>query len=27
LRVDLLPLELYDFDLNLGMTWLSKHKA
>jgi hypothetical protein len=27
LRVDLLPLELYDFDLNLGMAWLSKHKA
>jgi len=27
LRVDLLPLELYDFNLNLGMAWLSKHKA
>jgi len=27
LRVDLMPLELYDFDLILGMDWLSKHKA
>jgi hypothetical protein len=27
LRVDLIPLELYDFDLILGMDWLSKHKA
>jgi hypothetical protein len=26
-RVDLMPLELYDFDLILGMDWLSKHKA
>jgi hypothetical protein len=26
LRVDLMPLELYDFDLILGMDWLSKHK-
>ena len=22
-----MPLELYDFDLILGMDWLSKHKA
>jgi len=27
LRVDLMSLELYDFDLILGMDWLSKHKA
>jgi len=27
LRVDLMPLELYDFDVILGMDWLSKHKA
>ena len=27
LRVDLMPLELYDFDLIQGMDWLSKHKA
>jgi hypothetical protein len=27
LRVDLMPLELYDFDLILGMDWLSKYKA
>ena len=27
LRVDLMPLELYDFDVILGMVWLSKHKA
>jgi hypothetical protein len=27
LRVDLMPLELYDFDMILGMDWLSKHKA
>jgi hypothetical protein len=27
LMVDLMPLELYDFDLILGMDWLSKHKA
>jgi hypothetical protein len=27
LRVDLMPLELYDFELILGMDWLSKHKA
>jgi hypothetical protein len=27
LRVDLMLLELYDFELILGMDWLSKHKA
>nr|XP_034908137.1 uncharacterized protein LOC118044086 [Populus alba] len=27
LRIDLMPLELYDFDVILGMDWLSKHKA
>jgi len=27
LRVDLMPLELYDFDVILGIDWLSKHKA
>jgi len=27
LQVDLMPLELYDFDLILGMDWLSKYKA
>jgi len=27
LRVDLMPLELYDFDLIMCMDWLSKHKA
>jgi len=27
LRVDLIPLELYYFDLILGMDWLSRHKA
>jgi len=27
LRADLMPLELYDFDVILGMDWLSKHKA
>jgi hypothetical protein len=27
LRVDLMPLQLYDFDVILGMDWLSKHKA
>jgi hypothetical protein len=27
LRVDLLPLELHDFDLILGMDWLSRHRA
>jgi len=27
LRVDLMLLELYDFDVILGMDWLSKHKA
>jgi hypothetical protein len=27
LRVDLMSLELYDFDVILGMDWLSKHKA
>ena len=26
LRVDLMPLELYNFDVILGMNWLSKHK-
>jgi hypothetical protein len=25
LRVDLMPLDLYDFDLILGMDWLSEH--
>ena len=27
LEVDLIPLELNDFDVILGMNWLSKHKA
>jgi hypothetical protein len=27
LRVDLLPLELHDFDLILGMDWLSRYRA
>jgi hypothetical protein len=27
LRVDLMSLELYDFDLILGIDWLNKHKA
>jgi len=27
LRVNLMPLELYDFDLILGIDWLSRHKA
>jgi len=27
LRVDFMPLKLYDFDLILGMDWVSKHKA
>jgi hypothetical protein len=27
LRVDLIPLELYDFDVILVMDWLAKHKA
>jgi len=27
LRVNLIPLKLYDFDLIVGMNWLSKHKA
>jgi hypothetical protein len=27
LRVNLMPLKLYDFDLILGMDWLSRHKA
>ena len=27
LRVDFMPLELYDFDVILSMDWLSKHKA
>jgi hypothetical protein len=26
-KVDLIPLELHDFDIILGMSWLSKHKA
>jgi len=26
-RVDLMPLELYDFDLILGMDWLNKYNA
>jgi hypothetical protein len=25
LRVDLMPLDLYGFDLFLGMDWLSEH--
>ena len=27
MREDLLPLELYDFEVILGMDWLSKYKA
>ena len=27
LKVDLMSLELYDFDVILGMDWLSKHKT
>jgi hypothetical protein len=27
LKVDLLPLELHDFDVILGMDWLSMNKA
>ena len=27
LPVDLLPLEMYNFDVILGMDWLSKHNA
>jgi hypothetical protein len=27
LRVDLMPLELYDFDLIPGMDWLSRYRA
>jgi hypothetical protein len=27
IEVDLIPLELYDFDIILGMNWLSKYKA
>ena len=27
LRVDFMPLELYDFDVILGMDWLSKYKV
>jgi hypothetical protein len=27
MRVDLLPLELYDFEVILGMKWLGKYKA
>jgi hypothetical protein len=27
MRVDLLPLELYDFEVILGMDWLGKYKA
>jgi hypothetical protein len=26
-EVDLIPLELHDFDIILGMDWLSKYKA
>jgi len=26
-QVDLIPLELHDFDIILGMDWLSKYKA
>jgi hypothetical protein len=26
-KVDVMPLELYDFDVILGMDWLSNHKA
>jgi len=26
-KVDVMPLELYDFDVILGMDWLSHHKA
>jgi hypothetical protein len=26
-QVDLIPLELHDFDIILGMNWLSKYKA
>ena len=26
-EVDLIPLELHDFDIILGMNWLSKYKA
>ena len=27
LKVNLIPLEMVDFDVILGMDWLSKHKA
>lgn len=27
IEVNLMPLEFHDFDLILGMDWLSKHKA
>jgi len=27
LEIDMIPLELYDFDIILGMDWLSKYKA
>lgn len=27
MKVDLMPLELYDFDLILGMDWLSRYRA
>jgi len=27
LRINLIPLELYDFNLILGMDWLSRHRA
>jgi hypothetical protein len=27
LRVNLMPLELYDFDLILGIDWLTRYKA
>ena len=26
-RVDLIPLGIYDFDIVLGMDWLSKYRA
>jgi hypothetical protein len=26
-KVDVMSLELYDFDVILGMDWLSNHKA
>ncbi|XP_074378127.1 uncharacterized protein LOC141719648 [Apium graveolens] len=26
-KVNLLPMEMHDFDINLGMDWLSEHRA